>query len=119
MMKNGKLISMCPTSASSRTVIFFSMALKDSTDISRSLCRISMKRDMCVPLKLWGRFTYMLKFAIVCCSPAARSLTRRMIDVLDTHAVDRQPSRVGSALDVLDLARRVLRVLDDVVHYNA
>src|ERR1043165_1896207 len=31
---------------------------------------------MCVPLKLCGRFTYMLKFATVCCSPSERSLTR-------------------------------------------
>jgi len=42
-----------------------------------------MKRDMCVPLKSCGRFTYMLKFAIVCCSPPERSLTvGRVIDVL-------------------------------------
>src|SRR5207248_4833044 len=34
------------------------------------------ERDMCVPLKLCGRRTYMLKLAMVCCSPADRSLTR-------------------------------------------
>ncbi len=54
-----------------------SISLNDSTEISRSCSfRISTKRDMCVPLKLWGRCTYMLKFAIVCCSPPERSLTR-------------------------------------------
>ncbi len=45
-------------------------------DLPLVLCRISTKRDMCVPLKSWGRFTYMLKVAMVCCSPAVRSLTR-------------------------------------------
>ena len=32
----------------------------------------AMNRDMCVPLKSCGRFTYMLNDAIVCCSPAVR-----------------------------------------------
>jgi len=50
------------------------MARKDSTEISRSVCRISTNRDMCVPLKLCGRLTYMLNVAIVCCSPR-RSIT--------------------------------------------
>ena len=67
---------MCPVSASSRSVIARSMPRKDSTEISRPPCRISTKRDMCVPLKSCGRLTYMLKVAIVCCSPAERSLTR-------------------------------------------
>ena len=67
---------MWPASASRRLVISPSIARKESTEISRSSCRISTKRDMCVPLKLCGRFTYMLKVAIVCCSPAERSLTR-------------------------------------------
>ena len=53
-----------------------SIARKDSTEISRSPCRISTKRDMCVPLKLCGRLTYMLNLAMVCCSPAERSFTR-------------------------------------------
>src|SRR6267378_1779070 len=76
MTKNGKLISMCPVSASSRSVMVRSMPRNDSTEISRSPCKISTKRDMCVPLKLCGRLTYMLKLAMVCCSPADRSLTR-------------------------------------------
>src|SRR3954464_6624936 len=67
---------MCPASASSRSVISVSSAPNDSTEISRSRCRISTNRDMCVPLKLCGRFTYMLKFATVCCSPSDRSFTR-------------------------------------------
>jgi hypothetical protein len=75
--KNGKLISMWPASDSSRWAISMSMPLNESTVISRSCrLRISTKRDMCVPLKLWGRYTYMLKFAMVCCSPSLRSLTR-------------------------------------------
>src|SRR5256885_969901 len=76
MTKNGKLISMCPVSASRRSLMARSMPRNDSTEISRSPCRISTKRDMCVPLKLCGRLTYMLKLAMVCCSPADRSLTR-------------------------------------------
>ena len=76
MTKNGKLISMWPVSASSRAVMLCSMARNDSTEISRSACRISTKRDMCVPLKLCGRLTYMLNVAMVCCSPEERSLTR-------------------------------------------
>ena len=76
MTKNGNFISMWPLSASRRAVIVLSMARKDSTEISRSPCRISTKRDMCVPLKLCGRLTYMLKLAMVCCSPAERSFTR-------------------------------------------
>src|ERR1700730_909837 len=76
LTKNGKLISMCPVSASRRSVMVRSMPRNDSTEISRSPCRISTKRDMCVPLKLCGRLTYMLKLAMVCCSPADRSLTR-------------------------------------------
>src|SRR5262245_17748465 len=67
---------MWPASASRRSVISASRLPKDSTEISRSRCRISTKRDMCVPLKLCGRFTYMLKFATVCCSPSERSFTR-------------------------------------------
>src|SRR4029079_19393824 len=67
---------MWPASASRRSGISASSAPKDSTEISRSRCKISTKRDMCVPLKLCGRFTYMLKFATVCCSPSERSLTR-------------------------------------------
>ena len=79
------------------------MARKDSTEISRSACRISTKRDMCVPLKLCGRLTYMLKLAMVCCSPAERSLhPHRVADVLDADAVDRQLARVGARLHVLD-----------------
>src|SRR6185312_10836421 len=74
--KKGKLISMWPTSASRRSVMVASIARKDSTETSRSACRISTKRDMCVPLKLCGRLTYMLKVAMVCCSPAERSFTR-------------------------------------------
>src|SRR5579859_4548655 len=31
---------------------------------------------MWVPLKLWGRSTYMLKVEMVCCSPPVRSLMR-------------------------------------------
>src|SRR6185437_5421894 len=74
--KKGKLISMWPTSASRRSVMVASMERNDSTEISRSVCRISTKRDMCVPLKLCGRLTYMLNVAMVCCSPADRSFTR-------------------------------------------
>ena len=77
MTKYGKLISMWPDVASSRCVISTSICRNDSTEISRSwLCSTSTKRDMCVPLKLWGSATYMLKFATVCCSPPERSLTR-------------------------------------------
>ena len=58
---------------------------------------------MCVPLKLCGRFTYMLKVAIVCCSPAERSLhPHRVADVLDADPVDGDLARVGAALHVLD-----------------
>ena len=54
-----------------------SMSSNDSTEISPSwLFRISTKRDMCVPLKLCGRCTYMLKVAMVCCTPLLRSRTR-------------------------------------------
>src|SRR5882762_4251755 len=67
---------MWPASALSRVVISTSMAEKESAEISRAWCSTSTKRDMCVPLKLCGRFTYMLKLAIVCCSPPERSLTR-------------------------------------------
>src|SRR5690242_16533579 len=67
---------MWPELASRRSVISASSAPNDSTEISRSWCRISTNRDMCVPLKLWGRFTYMLKFATVCWWPAERSFTR-------------------------------------------
>ena len=103
MTKNGKLISMWPVSASSRSVIFSSMARNDSTEISRSPWRISTKRDMCVPLKLWGRLTYMLKFAMVCCSPRRAVLhPHRVADVLDAHAVDGQAARVGAPLHILD-----------------
>ena len=85
-------------------------------DLALVRCRISTNRDMCVPLKLWGRFTYMLKFATVCCSPPERSLhPHRVIDVLDADLVDRDLAGVGAALDVLDRrdawrcrARRVL-----------
>ena len=60
-MKYGKLISMWPDSASSRSTISRRMVSNDSTEISRSWpLRISTKRDMCVPLKLCGRCTYML-----------------------------------------------------------
>jgi len=49
---------------------------KFSTEISRSwLFRISTKRDMWVPLKLWGRPTYMLNKAMVCWMPADLSCT--------------------------------------------
>jgi hypothetical protein len=75
-MKYGKLISMWPVRASRRSLISCSMSLKDSTEISGSwLLRISTKRDMCVPLKLCGSSTYMLKLAMVCCTPWLRSLT--------------------------------------------
>src|SRR5436853_2778694 len=67
---------MWPLSASRRPVIASSIARNSSTEISRSPWRISTNRDMCVPLKLCGRLTYMLKVAIVCCSPAERSFTR-------------------------------------------
>ncbi len=77
MTKYGKLISMWPEVASRRRVISASIWRNDSTEISRSCwCSTSTKRDMCVPLKLCGRATYMLKLAIVCCSPALRSFTR-------------------------------------------
>src|SRR3989338_99637 len=52
------------------------MLSKDSTELSRSCSlRISTKRDMCVPLKLCGRCTYMLKVATVCCTPMLLSFT--------------------------------------------
>src|SRR5688500_6235031 len=74
-MKYGKLISMRPSSASSRTTISFSMTWKLSTVSSRSCAlRISTKRDMCVPLNWCGRPTYMLKLAMVCCTRPERSL---------------------------------------------
>jgi hypothetical protein len=77
MTKNGKLISMWPDVASSRRVISSSICRNDSTDTSRSCwCSTSTKRDMCVPLKSWGRATYMLKLATVCCSRAVRSRMR-------------------------------------------
>ncbi len=34
-----------------------------------------MKRDMWVPLKWCGRYTYMLKLAMVCCTPLDLSIT--------------------------------------------
>src|SRR5512146_1365207 len=52
------------------------MPSNDSTEISRpcwfSICT---KRDMWVPLKLCGRCTYMLKVAMVCCTPTLLSRT--------------------------------------------
>ncbi len=84
------------------------MARNDSTEISRSPCRISTNRDMCVPLKLCGRFTYMLKVAMVCCSPSERSFTSHGVsDVLDAHPVDRDAAGVGMALHVFHLGVRV------------
>ena len=75
--KYGNVISMWPASASSRAVISVSMSRKDLTVISYSwLFRMATKRDMWVPLKLWGSSTYMLKVAMVCCSPWERSRTR-------------------------------------------
>ena len=76
-MKYGKLISMRPSSASRRSTISLSIALKLSTVSSRSCAlRISTKRDMCVPLNWCGRPTYMLKVAMVCCDAAGRSMMR-------------------------------------------
>src|SRR5512145_796558 len=52
------------------------MPSNDSTEISRPCwLRICTKRDMCVPLKLCGRCTYMLNVAMVCCTPTLLSLT--------------------------------------------
>src|SRR3569623_131261 len=67
---------MYPERASRRSTIWRSMLSKDSTVISRSwLFRISMKRDMCVPLKWWGKCTYMPKVAMVCWMPLLLSRT--------------------------------------------
>src|SRR3569833_422321 len=67
---------MYPERASRRSTIWRSMLSNDSTVISRSwLFRISMKRDICVPLKWWGRCTYMPKVAMVCWVPLLLSRT--------------------------------------------
>src|SRR5574340_1567254 len=67
---------MKPDCASRRATISCRMVSKASTEISRSCSlRISTKRDMCVPLKLCGRCTYMLKVATVCCTPMLLSFT--------------------------------------------
>ena len=94
---------MWPALASRCSVISSSILPNESTEISRSWrCRISTNRDMCVPLKLCGRFTYMLKFATVCCSPRARSLTLTgWIDVLDADLVDGHLPGVGMTLHIL------------------
>ena len=78
-----------------------SMLGKFSIEISRSwLLRISTKRDMCVPLKLCGRPTYMLNTAMVCWTPPSGRGPHRVTDRLDADAVDGDLPGVGRVLHV-------------------
>ena len=79
--------------------------LERFTEISRSwLLRICTKRDMCVPLKLCGRNTYMLKVATVLLLPSLRSCTRTGWRIsFDPDLVDRDAPGIGAALDVFDV----------------
>jgi len=52
-------------------------------------------------LEVMRQATYMLKLAMVCCTPPERSLTLdRMADGLDSDLVDGEPARVLGALNV-------------------
>ena len=56
-----------PASELSLVVICESISLNDSTEISPLVFVQDLDETrLCVPLKLSGRNTYMLKFAIVC-----------------------------------------------------
>ncbi len=81
---------------------------KFSTEISRSWpLRISTKRDMCVPLKLCGRPTYMLNMAMVCCTPPLLVLhLDRVADGLDADLVDRRSG--GCRREILDVHGRIV-----------
>src|ERR1039458_4063570 len=91
---------MYPDCASRRVTISCRMLSNDSTEISRSCwLSISTKRDMCVPLKLCGRCTYMLKVAMVCCTPTLLSLTLTgwRIPLMPTRSAEDSEGAAGSA----------------------